>query len=277
MLNNSPFYRQSIRRYAVAFMSLFSDVVVQRMDANNTSTINTIKVPIAYGPRERFVELLKANPDLDRPVGISMPRMSCEMTGVAYDGARKFNSTKVLTAYASSNTDPSASAFTYVPVPVTIGWKLSVLTRTSDDANQIIEQILPFFTPEWTSRIRLIDELGIEFDVPVIFGSAAVSDDYDNGDTLVRRIQIWDMTFTMKAYLVGPPRIGQLIKIAQVNISDQQSNTVWYQSTITPGMTANGQPTSDPAMSVDPLTITLDDNWTYASVDAEYPNTTEPL
>lgn len=268
MLNNSPFYRQSIKRHAVAFMSLFTDIAVQRFDANN-ALLQTVKVPIAYGPREKYVELLRANPDLDRPVGITMPRMACEITSLSYDQTRKFNSTKMLSTY-SANT-PSDSAFTFVPIPVDIGWRLSVMTRTSDDANQIVEQILPFFSPEWVNRVRLIDELGIEFNIPVIFLSAQINDNYDNSPNQSRRILTWTMNFKMKGYLIGPPNTSALIKIAQINISDQ-SNTTMFQVTTTPGMTANGQPTTNPADSVNPLTIKFDDDWAFATDSLEYPN-----
>lgn len=274
MLNNSPFYRQSLKRHAVAFMSLFTDVVIQRFDSNNASVLSTMKVPIAYGPREKYVEILRANPDLDRPTGITLPRMSCEIVSLSYDQSRKFNSTKMLTAY--SNTTPSDSAFTFVPIPVDIGWQLNIMTRTSDDANQIVEQILPFFSPEWTNRVRLIDELGIEFNIPVIFLNAQIQDNYDSSPTQTRRILTWTLSFKMKGYLIGPPNKGALIKIAQVNIEDQ-SNTTLYQVTLTPGMTANGQPTTDPSDSVDPLTISVDDNWGFAANTVEYPNVTSQI
>lgn len=273
MLNNSYFYRQSLKRHAVAFMSLFSDVSIQRTDANN-ALLTTLKVPIAYGPREKFVELLKANPELDRPVGITIPRMSCEIVSLSYDSSRKYNSTKMLSVYSTAA--PSDSSFTYVPIPVDIGWQLSIMTRTSDDANQIVEQILPFFSPEWTNRVRLIDELGIEFDLPVIFLTAQLNDNYDNSPNQSRRILTWNLNFKMKGYLIGPPNKGALIKIAQVNIEDA-NNTNLYQATITPGMTANGQPTTDPAQSVDPLTIDFSDDWGFAANTAEYPNTAPPI
>lgn len=273
MLNNAPFYRQSMRRCATAFMSLFTDIWIQKMDADGVVQ-STIKVPISYGPREKFVGRLDGNPDLNKPVGISLPRMGAEILGMAYAPDRKINSTqKIVAPYSLSNItvaantargDPSNASFVFVPIPMDIQWRLNVMAQSTDDAHQIVEQILPFFTPEWVNRVRLVDELGIEFNMPVVLQGSSVYDSYSDGDMKERRLLIWSFTFTMKAYFIGPPHTRKIIKISKADVSIANSETWVLEANTSPGMTANGQPTTNPADSVDPLTINFDDDWGYA-------------
>lgn len=273
MLGNSPYYRESFNRLSAAFMSLFADISIQKRDAGS-NVVKTVPVPIAYGPRQKWLAELQGNPDLNRPVGITLPRIGVEMIGFSYATDRKLNSTNQFSAQ-TANGDSSSSSFVYVPVPIDIAWRLDIMTNGTDDANQIIEQIVPFFTPEWVNRVKLVDELGIEFNMPVTFQSAALSDSYSNGDNSERRIMVWSLGFSMQAYLIGPPRTSKIIKISKVNLyTGVDANTDWasansdikwvYQANTSPGMTANGQPTTDPSQSVDPLTIKATDDWGYA-------------
>lgn len=272
MLDNNPYYRGSINRLAATFMSTFSDIYVQKQ-TSTMQTVNLVKVPIAYGPRQKWLGMLRGNPDLNRPVGITLPRMGVEMVGMSYAPERKLNSTNqfvanystnYLSVNPSANGDPSSASFVYVPVPMDITWRLDIMTNTQDDASQIMEQIIPAFTPEWVNRVRLVDELGIEFNIPIVFHSAALADSYGDGDNNERRILTWSLGFEMKGYIIGPPHVSKIIKISKADIY-MNNDTNWiFESNTSPGMTANGQPTTNPALSVDPLTINQGDNWGYA-------------
>jgi len=273
MLNNPPFYRESFRRCATAFMSLFTDVWVQKFDGNGIVR-GTFKVPIAYGPRQKWLGRLEGNPDLNRPTGIALPRMGAEILGLTYAPDRKLNSTKKIVAPYSlannsvtsntANGDPSSLSFTYVPIPMDMQWRLDIMATTTDDAHQIIEQILPFFTPEWVNRVRLIDELGVEFNMPVVFENASLYDSYKDGDTKERRVLVWSFMFTMKAYFIGPPHTRKIIKISKADVYVGNTATAWsLEANSSPGMTANGQPTTNSALSINPLLINFDDNWDY--------------
>lgn len=274
MLNNVPYYRQSINRYATAFMSLFAEIYIQKQDSTG-QTVNTVKVPIAYGPRQKWLGLLTGNPDLNRPVGITVPRIGVEMIGMNYAPDRKLNSTNQFVAnYSNASNipnqnvgagDPSSASFVYVPVPMDITWRLDIMTNNQDDASQILEQIIPVFTPEWVNRVRIVDELDIEFNIPIVFKSAGLSDSYGNGDNTERRILVWSLGFDMKAYFVGQPQTSKIIKISTVTASVTGSNNETYSYTSTPGMTANGQPTTNAAASISPLLINQTDNWGYAA------------
>lgn len=270
MLSNPPFYRESLKRCATAFMSLFTDIWVQKFDGNGVVQ-KTFKVPIAYGPRQKWLGRLDGNPDLNKPVGISLPRMGAEIVGIRYAPERKLNSTqKIVAPYSLANNvvtantphgDPSNASFVFMPIPMDIQWRLDVMTNTTDDAHQIVEQIFPFFTPEWVNRVRLVDELEIEFNMPVVFENASIYDSYKDGDTKERRILIWSFMFNMKAYFIGPPHTRKLIKISKANVYLPNTNTWVAEANTSPGMTANGQPTTNPAESVNPLTINFDDDW----------------
>lgn len=272
MLGNSPYYRQSISRYAAAFMGLFSDISIQKVSSDG-STATVVHVPIAYGPRQKWLGLLQGNPDLNRPVAITLPRIGVEMVGMTYASDRKLNSTNQYIAnYALANNvvsanvaygDPSSVSFVYVQVPMDITWRLDIMTNSTDDANQIMEQIIPFFTPEWVVRMRLVDELGIEFNVPVIFRSASLTDTYSDGNNNERRIMIWSLGFDMKASFVGPPQTSKIIKISKADIYVSNSTNWTVEANVSPGMLANGQPTSNQSLSVNPLTITANDDFGY--------------
>lgn len=272
MLNNNPFYRQSMKRCAAAFMSLFTDVYIQKFDGDGVVQ-STIQVPIAYGPRQKWLGRLEGNPDLNRPVGIKLPRMGAEIIGMNYAADRKLSSMKKYVATYSlannvvtantANGDPSNASFVYVPIPMDIQWRLDVMTQSTDDSNQIIEQILPFFTPEWVNRVRLVDELGIEFNMPVVFNNMSLYDTYKDGDNNSRRIMIWSFMFTMKAYFIGPPHTRKIIKISKADVYLANSNTWIAEANTSPGLLANGSPTTNAAASISPLLINVDDDWAY--------------
>lgn len=211
MLNNSIFYHAITRKTIVGFGSLFSDVRIKRENADKSVT-QTLAVPIAYAPKEKWLVRIEQDPSLENHTYTTLPRLSFEITGFSYDATRKTN------RYGSITTaDPiTGIKKTYAPVPYNITISLYALTKTQEDGLQIVEQILPFFAPELTMSIVAIPEQNINIDVPVILESLDVSDEYD-GDFQTRRFITYTMTFTLKAWMYGPVNSSNVITRVFVN------------------------------------------------------------
>ena len=278
------FYNQTIRRYVVVFGNMFNDITVQRLNTAGT-VIQTLAVPIAYGPKEKFLVRFRQDPDLDQQVALQLPRMGFEMTSMTYDGSRRLSATTKNIAFNSS--DLKKIKYQYVPVPYNISMNLSVFVKNADDGAQIIEQIVPFFGPEWNNTINLIPELGIKMDVPTILDGINIDDTYE-GDFISRRALVYNLNFTMKGWFFGPVKTSGVIKRTQVDLSVVYSaNTViepnFGQSqpgissediarsgrssriVITPAQFANGSPTSNSALSVNYLTISANSDFGIAA------------
>ena len=159
------YYNGVIRKYVIAFGSLFNDIVIQRRNTAG-QRIQSIQVPIAYGPKEKFLVRLRADPNLSQQVALTLPRMGFEITALTYNGARKLSSS--LRNVAINSADNNKVKSQYVPVPYDITFALSIMCKNADDGAQILEQIVPYFRPEFTLNIRLIPELNIVVDTPVV-------------------------------------------------------------------------------------------------------------
>lgn len=257
------FYHESLKRYVVVFGTLFNDIVVHKRDPSaNNAVVKTVKVPIAYGPAEKFLVRTQKDKGLNKPVAIELPRMAFEVTGMAYAGDRKLPTTNRYTVPDPAN--PSRYKTIWQPVPYDINIQLNIMVKSYDDGCAILEQILPFFTPDWTPSVQLIDELEVKHDIPFILVGVSQTDTYENNFT-ERRQLIWTLDFVVKGYFFGPTTNKKVIKVSNTNLyTDISANTPAVNITITPGMDANGNPTTNPDNSVDPLTIEPDDNWTYA-------------
>lgn len=197
MLNNDIFYHGITRKIIVGFGSLFSDIRLKRETADKT-TSQTIAVPIAYAPKEKWLVRIEQDTNLDNHTYTTLPRLSFEITGMDYDSTRKTPRTNYITC--SNGTSVSK---TYAPVPYNIEISLYILTKTQEDALQIVEQILPFFTPELTMSLKVVPESNIITDVPVIFNSLSINDEYD-GDFSTRRFITYTLNFTLKTNMFGP-------------------------------------------------------------------------
>jgi len=194
------FYHQILRRTVIAFGSLFNEISIKHTN-NNGATIDVIKVPLAYGPTQKFLARLEQSPDLNKPVQITLPRMSFEFTGLTYDPARKSTTTQTFTTgLASGGTEVKK---VYLPVPYNMQFELSIMSKLNDDALQIIEQILPYFQPAYTLTVELVDDINEKRDVPVILENITMQDDYE-GNFSTRRVLIYTLRFTVKTYLFGP-------------------------------------------------------------------------
>jgi hypothetical protein len=194
------FYHEILRNTVVAFGSLFNNITIKHK--NNSGDISSvIKVPLAYGPTQKFLARLQQSPDLNKPVQITLPRMSFEFTGLTYDSARKATTTQTFTA--KSVEDGKEVKKTYLPVPYNMQFELSIMSKLNDDALQIVEQILPYFQPAYTMTVELVDIINEKRDIPVVLENITMQDDYE-GDFTTRRVLIYTLRFTAKTYLFGP-------------------------------------------------------------------------
>lgn len=219
MLDGNVYYHGSIRKAIVAFGRLFSDIYIDRKQGDSVTgeTIQRLQVPLSYAPKEKWLVRLDQQPDIENNVTlISLPRMSFEIIGYVYDSSRKLNRMQQIKTDASNSTKPTV----YTPVPYNLDLSLYVITKTQEDGMQIIEQILPTFSPEYTLQIVMVPEMGITMDVPVILNSVSVVDEYD-GSFTDRRFVTHTLNFEMKLNLYGPVS-GQGI-ITQVNANIGQN------------------------------------------------------
>jgi len=194
------FYHEILRRTVVSFGSLFNEISIKHTD-NSGNVKSVIKVPLAYGPTQKFLARLEQSPDLNKPVQITLPRMSFEFTGLTYDPTRK--STTTQTFIAKSAVDGTETKKVYLPVPYNMQFELSIMCKLNDDALQIIEQILPFFQPSYSMTIELVDIINEKRDIPVILENITMQDDYE-GNFTTRRVLTYTLRFTAKTYLFGP-------------------------------------------------------------------------
>lgn len=262
---NSTFYHGTIRKYVTLFGTMFNDIHITR-DLSD-GTISTLKVPLSYGPKEKALARLDANPQLDNSVAITLPRMGFEITSMSYDGTRKLQ-----TLQKNVKHGDGIATHQYVPVPYNISFTLYIMVKNAEDGTKIVEQILPYFTPDWTPTVDLIPEMGLKYDIPVVLLNALPQDTYE-GDYSERRVLTWTLDFLLKGYVFGPVKQSGLITLADVNFFDVNSydsidsaigvaNTA---STITviPGLTANGQPTTNAELSISRSAISATDNYGY--------------
>ena len=212
MLGQS-FYHETIRKVIVGFGTMFNDIQLVRKDGSGNIS-QTMKVPLAYGPREKFLVRLRDDADLAKQVAITLPRIGFEIQNLSYDATRKLNRVQKYKKIKSGRSKTLESQ--YMPVPYNLDVQLYILAKQSDDALQIIEQILPFFQPDYTITINDMAEMGIKRDVPVILNGITYEDDYI-GEFETRRAIIYTLTFTVKFYLYGPVTAQSIIKKVQVD------------------------------------------------------------
>ena len=203
------FYNEILRRTIISFGTLFNGITVKQDGGD-------IRVPLAYGPTQKFLARLTQTPDLNKATAITLPRMSFEFTGLTYDPSRKVTTTQQFTV--KDPTDGSESKKAYMPVPYNMQFELAIMCKLNDDALQIVEQILPFFQPAFNVTIDLVSSIGEKRDIPVVLENISFSDEYE-GDFSTRRVLMYTFQFVAKTYLFGPvaESTDGLIKKAQVD------------------------------------------------------------
>jgi hypothetical protein len=253
---------------------MFNDIVVRRYDTANNN-ISAVAVPLAYGPKEKFLVRTTQDPDLNQPVAILLPRMAFEMTTLNYDGSRRLiGSNRNVNV---TTTDEDKLDFNYTPVPYDLQFNLYAYVRNADDGAQILEQIVPYFGPEWTNSVRVIEKTNITIDVPTILNTVSIEDTYD-GDFNTRRALIYTFDFTVKGYFYGPTRRQGIIKRSQIDfgiVTANSGNKITLDDVartgrssrivITPGLLANGSPTSNSSASISYNLIEATDDYGFCS------------
>jgi len=206
------YYHEILRKTIISFGTIFNDIHIRHRDGAGKET-SDMRVPLAYGPMQKFLARVEQQPDLNRATQITLPRMSFETTNIAYDATRKGGITQTFKA-----SDGSKLRKVFMPVPYNLSFELNILVKLNDDALQIIEQILPYFQPSFNVTIDLISVIGEKRDVPIVLDNISFQDDYE-GDFTTRRALIYTLNFTAKTYLFGPVSDSSegLIKKVQVD------------------------------------------------------------
>jgi len=212
------FYHKLIRKYVVLFGTMFNNITLVRTDSDTGKELERMKVPIVYAPKEKYIIRLRQDSDQQKQIAIKLPRMSFEMTGITYDPSRKQNSMLKIAKPNSATTAKSS----YMAVPYDITFELNLYARNIDDGTQIIEQILPYFNPDYTATIDPVTTLGVLKDVPIILNSVSNTIDHEGNYDAVRFVN-WTLTFTMKAHFYGPVSNPKIIRKVIANIFNDQS------------------------------------------------------
>ena len=219
------FYNKSIRNTTIAFGSLFNKLKVSRTDSAGTE-IKQIQVPLSYGNKAKFIRRLREDYRLTSPdkteVSMTLPRIGFELTSVEYDVSRKTNTLNRILAHNSTTGSTSGLKSNYSAVPYNLNFGLYIMTETVDDGLQILEQITPYFTPEFTVTLNLVTDLYQKIDVPIILNSSSVESEYEGDFDNIRSV-MWNLEFTAKSYMYSPVKTGDVIK---------KTITVLYDATV---------------------------------------------
>lgn len=236
MLNNNVFYHGIIRKTIVGFGNLFSDIYIDRKEGGSVdgTTVQRLQIPIAYAPKEKWLVRLEQDPTLDKNTYTTLPRMSFEITGYSYDSTRKLGKMNKITCHRD---DYSGNVFS--PVPYNLNISLYILTKTQEDAMQIIEQILPTFAPEYTLSINAVPDMNIIQDIPVSLNSISVIDEYD-GDFQTRRFVTHTLDFTLKINLFGGVQDNKMITTVNANVGMNEAMTFPWSTYNAVGDVATG-------------------------------------
>ena len=213
------FYHETIRNVIVAFGTMINNIQIVRKN-NSGNVIQTMKVPLAYGPKQKYLARLDQDPSASSATAITLPRLGFEIGALTYDPIRKMNRVQKFKKVKSSSSSANKLDSQYMPVPYNMDISLYTMAKNSDDALQIVEQILPYFQPDYTLTIKDMTDMGIKKDVPMILNSIDYEDSYQ-GDFVARRAIIYTLSFTAKFFLYGPVTSSKVIKTVQV---DQYSN-----------------------------------------------------
>jgi len=205
------FYHQTSRKMVVAFGSLFNNIEVRRTDSSDAVT-EVIKIPLSYGPKDKMLVRISQDPSLNPKVALTVPRMGFELTSMTYDGARKLN-----TMGRNVKKGTTGLKKQYNPVPYNWDFSLYVFVKNAEDGTQILEQILPFFTPDFTVTMTLISGMTVKMDIPLVLNSVTSEDSYE-GDFATRRSIIWTLSFLMKGFLY--PSITDNAKVITSSVVD---------------------------------------------------------
>jgi hypothetical protein len=250
MLGNNHFYNRTIRKVVVAFGTMFNDIVLVRYNKAGTTEYERTRVPLSYGAKEKYLTRLTSDPTLTKSINVYVPRISFDMVGLSYDSTRKFNT---INRNFGVNSDTGVVSGQYAPVPYNFEFDLSIFVRNQEDGTQILEQILPFFTPDFTVTVDLVPKVGRKYDMPVTLNSVTPEIDYE-GDFSTTRLIIWTLNFTVKGYIFPPVSNVGLIEQANTNIyidsRDTRYQKVYVDSANGSGVFTTGETIRVPERNV---------------------------
>lgn len=237
------YYHRCIRKITTSFASMFNNIMLIRENEDGTENQRII-VPLEFADKEKYIKRLQNDPELDKKIQITLPRMSYQMNGMRYDSGRKLNTNN---KNFSFNQKENLLLSQYNPVPYDFNFSLTIYTRTIEDGNQILEQILPYFTPDYTLKVSLVPEMGIIRNIPIILDQVTSSIDSDGlFNTEVRTI-FWTLNFTIKGFIFGGIKdvSSNYIKEVEINyysdnnVSENAFNVLQYS--LSPGNYINGE------------------------------------
>ena len=228
------FYNEILRRTIIGFGTLFNNLTIKATNASD-SVVSVTKVPLAYGPTQKFLARLEQSADLNKSTAMTLPRMSFEFTGLTYDPSRKVTTTQTFVVKDPNTGEETKKGF--MPVPYNMQFELAIMCKLNDDALQIVEQILPYFQPAYNLTVELVEGIKEKRDVPVVLENITMEDDY-TGDFKERRVLLYTLRFTAKTYMYGPVSSAtrDIIKVAKVSYisGDSKSTTRDITYTATP-------------------------------------------
>jgi hypothetical protein len=222
---NQVFYHDTIRKYVVLFGTIFNDIYIKK--SNGSDITQNIKIPISYGPKQKFISRLTQDPNLTKPVAIQLPRIGFEMTNISYAAERKLPTINRIAV--QNSTDPDKLSYQYMPIPYDFDFSLYILVKNANDGTAILEQILPFFTPDWTATLNLDSSMQHKYDIPIILNQVTPEDTYE-GNFIERRALTWTLNFTLKGYIFGPTRTSNQIKTSIINLYSIDSSQTFSQA-----------------------------------------------
>jgi hypothetical protein len=237
---NNKFYWGTVRKSIVAFGNMFNNIHIDRFNASG-AVVQTLRVPLAYSPKQKFLARISAQPQsFEQSFETYLPRLGFEMSGIQYDPSRRVS---LVQQNRSLNGTSTTSLNTqYAPTPYNIAMTLYVYTKNQDDGLQIVEQILPYFNPDYNLTLNAIPAMGIKNDLPIILDNINYEDEYE-GDFSQRRAIIWTLNFTMKLNFYGPITRQGIIRTTNVNTFTDpalQTKQTSYTATVSPGTAVPG-------------------------------------
>lgn len=254
MLGHPPWNSDIIKKVTILFGCLFNDIKINRTDSDD-AVAQVIKVPLLYGPADPQLMKSLQTPDIEQPFAMTLPRMAYELIDLQYDANRQL---------PSSNQIIGNGSVVYSPAPYIITYDLAIMVNKTDDALRILEQILAFFTPSFNIPGKIMENLGTTEDLPVTLVGINKEDSYE-GALSKSREYIWRLTFQVPISIYGPVNTdAKLIKHVEsvvysgMTIANKSDSLIVY-----PGLTENGEPTTDPSQAIPWNQVNEDDNWAF--------------
>lgn len=255
MAISNYFYNRLIKKYVSLFGGIFNKISISRYD-NSETMVQRMPVPIMFSPWQKFLNKIKQDPTLTNKTSAILPMMTFELINIAYDPNRKIHTQNRIETFVNG-----AETYAYSPVPYIMHFNLNIWTANMEDGTQIVEQIFPFFQPDYTPSVFLINNFE-SIDIPIVLESVTQDDVYE-GDYNSRRVVRWTLTFSMLVYFFGPTKQAKRIKFVDIETRANMNPDTDYDIRVTsqPGLTANGEPTSDITETIPYQDINIDDDW----------------